>query len=83
MVSAHYFDCESVHQLKLGFHPWMSSTEMQNKYAAGSVTGSCPINPTHPQNNANDFSELTGKMTLFPFPVQLVCTPALDVIRET
>jgi len=56
--------------LKLGFHPWMSSTEMQNKYAADFVFGSCPISPTHPQDNATDFSELTGKMTLFPFPVQ-------------
>lgn len=56
--------------LKLGFHPWMSSTDMQNKYTADFVIGSCPISPTHPQDNANDFSELTGKMTLFPFPVQ-------------
>lgn len=56
--------------LNLGFHPWMSSTEMQNKYAEDSVVGSCPISPTHPQNNANDFSDLTGRMTLFPFPVQ-------------
>lgn len=56
--------------LKLGFRPWMISTEIQSKYVAHFIVDSCPISPIYPQDNANDFSELTGKMTLFPFPVQ-------------
>lgn len=55
---------------KVSFHLQMDSAEMHSQHAADFVTGSCPIHPTHPQDNANEFSELTGKMTLFPFPVQ-------------
>lgn len=55
---------------KVSFHLRMDGAEMHSKHAADFVIGSCPIRPTHPQDNANEFSELTGKMTLFPFPVQ-------------
>lgn len=55
---------------KVSFHLQMDSAEMHSQHAADFVTGSCPICPMHPQDNVNEFSELTGKMTLFPFPLQ-------------
>lgn len=68
---SHFFDGESLHQFKtVSTHGWMESAEMHSKYTVRSVAGSCPLGPAHPQDNANECSELAGKMTLFPFPAQ-------------